>query len=159
MSTDWNDPELNALLAELADSDEARDELIEEHRQLEKDLLRLVDPLPPHDFVQSVMKKVATAPSRPVSRSDVITAASIVFTTLGAALVALFTAGGSASPGLALAQLVIRLRTAHVAVDSALFALWNTAAVPLAIGLSLMVWLSLVMFRRAAQPTAAKVLP
>ena len=62
MSTDWNDPELNALLAELADSDEARDELIEEHRQLEKDLLRLVDPLPPHDFVQSVMKKVAATP-------------------------------------------------------------------------------------------------
>lgn len=159
MSTDWNDAELKALLSELADTEEARAEIAEEHRLLEKDLLRLVDPLPPSDFVQKVMRRVAAAPSRPISRAEVIAAASIVFTTVGAAVVALLAGSNGASVGLALADLAITLRSGLVAMGSGLLALWSTAALPLAVGLSSAVWLSLAVFRRAAQPTAAKVLP
>lgn len=159
MSTDWSDAELKALLSELADTEEARAEIAEEHRLLEKDLLRLVDPPPPSDFVQKVMHRVATAPSRPISRAEVISAASIVFATVGAAVVALLAGSDSTSVGLALADLAIKLRSGLVAMGSGLLALWATAALPLAIGLCSTVWLSLAVFRRVAQPATAKVLP
>ena len=58
------DLELELLLKELAPTDALRAQLLEEHRQLEKDLLRLADPMPPADFVHAVMAKVATAPAR-----------------------------------------------------------------------------------------------
>jgi len=155
MSTDWNDAELKALLDELADTDEARAELAEEHRQLEKDLLRLVDPPPPPDFVQAVMRRVKATPR--VSRGDVVVASGIVITTVAAAVVALLAGSDSASLGLALANLAINLRNGLVAMGSGLLALWTTAALPLAVGLSSLVWLSLAVFRRVAQPTVAKV--
>ena len=158
MSTDWTEAELKALLAELADTDEAQAEIAEAHRQLEKDLLRLVDPLPPPDFVQTVMKRVAAAPSRPISRTDVVVASGIVLATLGGAVLALVATTDSASLGLALADLAVNLRNGLVAMGSGLFALWTTAAFPLAVGLCSAVWLSLVMLRRVAQPAAAKVL-
>jgi hypothetical protein len=37
--------------------------VLEEHRQLEKDLYRLVDPLPPVDLVRNVMARVDAAPA------------------------------------------------------------------------------------------------
>ena len=48
---DVKDLELEAMLAELAPTEAERATLLEEHRQLEKDLLRLGDPLPPPDFL------------------------------------------------------------------------------------------------------------
>ena len=42
--------------------------VLEEHRQLEKDLFRLADPLPPPDLVHQVMARVAASP-RPCARS------------------------------------------------------------------------------------------
>jgi anti-sigma factor RsiW len=158
MSTDWNDPELDALLNELAPTDEARDALLEEHRQLEKDLLRLADPLPPVDFVQQVMKRVEQAPARAMSKGEIVSAASIVTVTVAAAMVALFTTGsGSSGLGLALAQLVISARDTLVAMGSALVAVWNTAALPLAVSLFVTVGLSLVALKRFGGPATAKV--
>lgn len=37
--------------------------VLEEHRQLEKDLFRLADPLPPPDLVHQVMARVAASPA------------------------------------------------------------------------------------------------
>lgn len=37
--------------------------VLEEHRQLEKDLYRVVDPLPPPDLVRNVMARVEAAPA------------------------------------------------------------------------------------------------
>ena len=71
------DTELEALLAELAPTQAERTTLLEEHRQLEKDLLRLADPLPPPDFLANVMSRVAVAPARPLSRADVWSAVAI----------------------------------------------------------------------------------
>jgi hypothetical protein len=132
---------------------------LEEHRQLEKDLLRLADPLPPPDFLAKVMVRVAEAPARPVSAADVWSAVAIVAVTLVLAVGALLVSGGASSGGfgLALASLVVQLRESLVAIGSALLALWTTAALPMVVGLSLMLVATLTALRRFAQPSAAKV--
>ena len=61
--SEMNDPELEALLAELAPSDEERVTLLEEHRQLEKDLLRLADPR-----VVRAMAKPTTTSTKDIAR-------------------------------------------------------------------------------------------
>jgi hypothetical protein len=153
------DTELEALLAELAPTEAERTALLEEHRQLEKDLLRLADPLPPPDFLAKVMVRVAEAPARPVSAVDVWSAVAIVAVTLVLAVGALLVSGGASSGGfgLALASLVVQLRESLVAIGSALLALWTTAALPMVVGLSLMLVATLTALRRFAQPSAAKV--
>jgi len=155
--SEMNDPELEALLSELAPTEAERATLLEEHRQLEKDLLRLADPLPPPDFLAMVMTKVATAPARPVSRADVWSAVAIVGVTVSLAVVALLVSGGvGGGVGLALASLVVKLREGLVASGSALLALWTTAALPLVLGLSLLLAATLTAFRRLVQPASAK---
>ena len=152
-----NDPELEALLAELAPTEAERVFLLEEHRQLEKDLLRLADPLPPPDFLASVMSRVAEAPARPLSRADVWSAVAIVGVTMSLAVIALLVSGGvTGGFGLALASLVVKLREALVASGSALLALWTTAALPTVLGLSLLLAATLTAFRRLVQPAHVK---
>lgn len=157
-----NDQELEALLNELAPTEAERALLLEDHRQLEKDLLRLADPLPPPDFLSKVMTRVAEAPARPVSRSDVWSAVAIVGVTMALAAVALGVSGGiTGGFGLALASVAVALREALVAAGSALHALWMTAALPTVLGLSLLLAATLTAFRRlvignAAQPAQAK---
>lgn len=153
-----NDPELEALLAELAPSEAERATLLEEHRQLEKDLLRLADPLPPPDFLSLVMTKVAEAPARPVSRADVWSAVAIIGVTMSLAVIALLVSGGvTGGFGLALASMVVKLREALVASGSALLALWTTAALPMVLGLCLLLAATLTAFRRLVQPAHVKV--
>ncbi len=153
-----NDPELEALLAELAPSEAERATLLEEHRQLEKDLLRLADPLPPPDFLSLVMTKVAEAPARPVSRADVWSAVAIIGVTISLAVIALLVSGGvTGGFGLALASMVVKLREALVASESALLALWTTAALPMVLGLCLLLAATLTAFRRLVQPAHVKV--
>ncbi len=153
-----NDAELEAMLRELAPDDASRVLLLEEHRQLEKDLLRLADPLPPPDFLAKVMTRVAQAPARPVSKADVWSAVAIVAVTLCLAVAAILVSGGATGGfGLALASLVVKLREGLVAMGSALVALWTTAALPTVVALSLFLAAALTALRRFVQPTAAKV--
>lgn len=159
MSTDWNDPELEALLAETAATPEAREALIEEHRLLENDLLRLADPLPPPDFLQGVMRRVAAEPVRPVSRRDVSEAAVVIVATVGLATAALLATSDGTTPGLAVTGLFLNARSLLIALGSALSALRTTAALPATVALSLSAWASLALFRRAASPAAVKALP
>ncbi|GMU59725.1 MAG: hypothetical protein AMXMBFR34_14880 [Myxococcaceae bacterium] len=157
MSNELDDRELDALIASLASTEEERAALLEEHRQLEKDLLRLSDPLPPADFVGQVMKKVAASPAR-VSKVEVVTAGIIVFVTVALAAVTLAATGGFAgSFGLALAQLVVYVREALVAVGSGLLALWTTAALPAVVALSMLLAASLVALKRSLRPANVKV--
>lgn len=150
------DLELEAMLAELAPTEAERATLLEEHRQLEKDLLRLGDPLPPPDFLLKVMARVAEAPARPLSRSDVWSAVAIVGVTMSLAVIALLVSGGASGVGggfgLALASVAVKLREALVAAGSGLFALWTTAALPTALGLSVVLAATLTAFRRLVQP-------
>ena len=153
-----NDIELEALLAELAPTEAQRTILLEEHRQLEKDLLRLADPPPPPDFLANVMARVAEAPVRPLSRADVWSAVAIVGVTVSLAVVALLVSGGvTGGFGLALASLVVKLREGLVATGSALQALWTTAALPTVLGLSFLLAATLTAFKRLVQPAQVKV--
>ena len=149
--------ELEALLSELAPTEAERSLLLEEHRQLEKDLLRLADPLPPHDVLANVMTRVAEAPARPLSRADVWSAVAIVGVALALAVAALLVSGGvTGGFGLAVASLVVKLREGLIAFGSAIQALWTTAALPTAVGLSLLLVAVLTGFRRLV-PAAGKV--
>src|SRR5206468_3945123 len=104
-----DDAELEAMLPSL--SPEEREALLEEHRQLEKDLLRLADPLPPADFVHRVMQKVATAPAPAPSAKDIALAAVITLSAMAAGLAAFATHGaGLAGLGLTIAGFVVHLK-------------------------------------------------
>src|SRR5205085_379241 len=109
----------------LAKTPAERDALLEEHRQLEKDLLRLADPPPPPDFVSQVMAKVAAQP-KAFSRAEVASVASLVFTLLVIGSAVLFSPG-SGSVGVFVARAVIAVRGWMVGFGSALEAVWATA--------------------------------
>ncbi len=140
--------ELEALLKELATSDEDRAQLLEEHRQLEKDLLRLADPLPPPDFLHKVMAKVAKAPARAPARSEIALASAIVVCAVAASVFAFSTQGDVGEVGLVFTRLVLQLRDTAVGLGSALAALWRTAALPLTIGMGAALAACLVALKR-----------
>jgi hypothetical protein len=158
VSTELDDRELDALIASLASTAEERAALLEAHRQLEKDLLRLSDPLPPGDFVGQVMRKVAASPAR-VSTMEAVTAGLIVLMTVALAAVALAASGSFAgSFGLSLAELAVNVRATLVAVGSGLLALWTTAALPVVVGLSMLLAVSLAALRRSLGPASVRVM-
>jgi hypothetical protein len=150
-------PELDELFAELAEGSgpaltHAKScahcaELLEDHRQLEKDLFRLADPLPPADFVNQVMAKVAAAPTS--LRTELIAGLSIfVATAVLAVLVLVLGDPQLGSVGVKLASQLVQLKAVAIAVMSAVFALWNAAAIPIAAGMTALVVASLMGLRR-----------
>lgn len=151
--------ELEQLLKELASTDEERAQLLEEHRQLEKDLLRLADPMPPPDFVHAVMAKVAVAPARAPAKGEIVMAVVIVTAALAASVLAFSAQGDVGTVGLSFTRLVLQLRDTVVGLGSAISALWRTAALPLTIGLGVALAASLVAFKRVLHNglTEAKV--
>ena len=143
------DLELELLLKELAPTEEERAQLLEEHRQLEKDLLRLADPLPPADFVHAVMARVAQAPARAPARSEVLVAAGIVFVAVVASVLAFSATGdGVGGLGLQFTQGLLRVRETVIGLGSALSALWRTAALPLTVAMGLTLAGCLLAFKR-----------
>jgi hypothetical protein len=159
MTTPMNDDELELarLLAEAAPDPLAREALAESHRQLEKDLLRLADPLPPADFVAAVMAKVEAEPKR-VSASEVQSAVLIAVVGLAASAVA-FVRSGASADGVALefAQALVAAREVLVGFGSGLAAVWRTAGLPVSVTLALVVMVTLVGLRRLVAPETAKV--
>jgi anti-sigma factor RsiW len=156
-------PDLESLFAGLAEnSPEARAHIascpacaavVEDHRQLEKDLLRIADPLPPADFLHKVMAKVEAQPV-PASR-DVWVGAAILFASLLGVLMGLGLDAGSAGKlGASLASGLVTLRTALLGLSQGISALWSTAALPVAAGASLLLLALLFGLRRlASDPT------
>ncbi|MGA9520899.1 MAG: hypothetical protein WBV82_05515 [Myxococcaceae bacterium] len=132
-------PDLETLFTGLAEnSQEARAHLescpvcaaiVEDHRQLEKDLLRLADPLPPPDFVHAVMAKVEAHPA-PVRR-EVWTGIGIFAASLVAVVLSfVLDASAAGQVGTAIASGVVTLRNASMALFHGLGALWETSALP-----------------------------
>jgi hypothetical protein len=146
-----HDHELEALLEQLAPDAQTRAQLLEEHRQLEKDLLRLADPLPPANFLQGVMTKVRASPAPMLSGADVGWAVAIVGLTLAAAVFAFSSAGGSSDGlGVSFARAMLYLRSGAVGFFSAVASVWRTSAVPLTVGLSGTLFFCLVALRQLA---------
>lgn len=143
------DEELEALLQDLAPTPEGRAQLLEEHRQLEKDLLRLADPLPPLDFVAQVMRKVEAAPAQAPARAEGLWALGILAGALALAAAAFLAAGGSGTEvALALTRVVVAVKGGLVGVAVALGALWRTGALPLTVALGGTLFFCLAALRR-----------
>ncbi len=123
--------------------------LLEEHRQLEKDLYRLADPLPPPDFVHRVMAKVAAAPV-PIRSELKIGLSILVFAVAGAVATFLLADGSLGSLGIGAARTLVGVHAFAVNVQSLLSILWKTAAIPTALSLSVVLMLSLVFLKRLA---------
>ena len=164
MSTS-NCPELEALFTGIAEGDQALlahakdcpdcSLILEEHRQLEKDLFRVVDPLPPPNFTMAVMAKVAAAPV-PVS-SEIRSGVAVLILSLGSFFALLFMNGRSlADAGAGLARMILGTRTFFIAAAKALEAVWGTAAVPFVAVCFLVLLTSLLGLRRlVAAPQSA----
>jgi hypothetical protein len=144
-------PQTDAELEQLLDgmTPEERDALLEEHRQLEKDLLRLADPLPPPDFVHRVMQKVAAAPAPAMAPRDIALAIVITVGAFAAGIIAFMSHGTTVHGlGLSFAGAFVTLREAFIGVASAFEVLWRTAAVPVAMALAAMLVSSVVALKK-----------
>jgi hypothetical protein len=152
-------PDLETLFAELAEgagpalehskSCPACAAVLEEHRQLEKDLFRLQDPLPPPGFVPMVMQRVATAPA-PMA-VELRTGLTILGLT-AALFVTFFVArGGSVGDvGSLLARTLVQGRLLLVGLVEGFAAVWKTAGVPVAATAAVLLVLSLLGLRKLA---------
>ncbi|HXX32504.1 MAG TPA: hypothetical protein VEJ89_17505 [Myxococcaceae bacterium] len=130
--------------------------LLEEHRQLEKDLLRLSDPLPPVDLVARVMDRVAAEPM-PV-RAEMRVGLPILAATLMAAVLSFVaTRGPIGLLGASAVRALVSWTSALSGLGNAVHAAWSTTAVPLAVSLSAMLLVALVGLRRLAPPRAVEI--
>ncbi len=120
--------------------------LAEMHRQMEKDLFRIQDPLPPADFVASVMARVEA--SRP-PRQEVRQGFAIFASALAVALGSFVVMGGSpAELGVRLARAMISLRGAFFSLSGLVESMWSQPALVLGAALFVFVATSLVQNRR-----------
>jgi hypothetical protein len=134
--------------------------LVEQHRQLEKDLFRLVDPLPPPDLVARVMARVAREPA-PV-RLELKTGLSILAVALMAVTLSFVASHGHIGLlGTRAADMVLTWRNLLFGASEGLRALWTTAAIPLVLTMVGLVVMSVLGLRRVAgqRVVEAEVVP
>ncbi|WP_225411190.1 anti-sigma factor [Stigmatella hybrida] len=125
--------------------------VLEEHRQLEKDLYRLADPLPPPSLVVNVMARVATAP--PPLRRELWAGVSILAVSLSVGLGLLISNDRALSRlGLALAALVSDGKALALDLANGGSALWNIAAGPITAILLVVLSVCLFGLKRLAGP-------
>jgi hypothetical protein len=130
--------------------------LLEEHRQLEKDLFRLVDPLPPADLVAQVMRRVAAEPLP--MRAEMRVGLSIIAATLMAAVLSFVaTHGPIGLLGASAARALVSWKTAFLGLNNAVQVTWSTTTIPLAVCLSFVLFLSLVGLRRIAPARSVEI--
>jgi hypothetical protein len=123
--------------------------LLEEHRQLEKDLFRLVDPLPPPNLVASVMARVAREP--PPVRVELRSGLTILAVALMAVTLNFVASHGHIGLlGTRAADAVLTWRNLIFGVSEGLHAIWTTAAVPLVLAMTGLVVTSVLGLRRVA---------
>jgi anti-sigma factor RsiW len=122
--------------------------IIEEHRQLEKDLFRVADPPPPPDFVQRVMARVETAPAP--MRRELWTGATILGAAAAAAMALLVNSGAAGVFGTQLAQALLWMHSFLVSAPNALQAVWQTAGIPITVCASVLLVFVLFGLRKFA---------
>ena len=120
--------------------------IVEEHRQLEKDLFRLADPLPPPDLVMKVMARVSLAP---VPRRELKVGLAIFFATVTAAVSAFVLGHGQvAAVGSSVAGSIVFWHGTAVGLSSAVGTVWRTAAVPMVTVMAGVLFASLLSLRK-----------
>jgi len=155
-------PDLEVLFAEVAEGrgpalDHSKTcpacaAVLEEHRELEKDLFKLQDPFPPANFVPQVMAKVAAAPV-PAS-VELRTGFAILGSALALAFVIFVARGATAGQlGISVAHWAVELRAILVGLITGVAMAWKTAAVPVAAILAALLALSLVGLKKLAGTT------
>ncbi len=128
---------------------EACSAILEEHRQLEKDLYRIADPLPPTNFVNQVMARVA-AQAVPM-RTNIATGLAIMVTTVGAGIFLLVQGGfGLAQVGTSTAAAFITAKSLWLGTAKTVSVLWTSAALPLTISLFAVLMICLYGLKRLA---------
>ncbi|HYV47077.1 MAG TPA: hypothetical protein VFA20_19600 [Myxococcaceae bacterium] len=155
-------PDLEVLFAELSEGHgpaldhsktcAACTAMLEEHRELERDLFRLQDPFPPANFVPQVMAKVAAAPV-PAS-VELKTGFAILGSALVLAFVIFVARGATAGQlGISVAHWAVELRAILVGLLTGVTVAWKTAAVPIVAALATLLTLSLVGLKKLAGTT------
>jgi len=150
-------PDIEVLLAELAEGsgpllEHARacehcSAILEEHRQLEKDLFRLADPLPPPDFTQLVMARVAA--QRAPMHLNVALGLAIAATAFGLGIFTLASTGGGVSTvGALVGSALITAKSFWVGTQKAVSLLWAAEALPMAISLFIILLICLFALKR-----------
>ncbi len=121
--------------------------VLEEHRQLEKDLFRLADPFPPLDFTQRVMARVAAEPA-PI-RPNLAIGLAIAVTAFGLGVFTLAASGvGVSVVGSFAASLLITAKSLAVGTQKAVSLLWATEALPVAVSLFLVLLFCVFALKR-----------
>jgi anti-sigma factor RsiW len=119
--------------------------LVELHRQLEKDLHRLSDPLPPPDFVHQVMARVQAQPVAPAR--ELLAFGGILAATLAALLaLVLFDSATAGAWGTRVASWAVGGRD-----------LAEAAALPVTVAAVMILAMMLVAARRLLAPPASRV--
>jgi len=150
-------PDIEVLLAEVAEGsgpllEHARgcehcSAILEEHRQLEKDLFRLADPLPPPDFTHLVMARVAA--QRAPMHLNVTVGLAIAVTAFGLGIFTLVSTGGGVSTVGALAgSALITAKSFWVGTQKAVSLLWAAEALPMAVSLFIVLLICLFALKR-----------
>lgn len=162
--TEGTCPDLEVLFTDLAEGhgpalDHAKDcvgcaAVLEEHRQMEKDLFRLADPLPPPELVHQVMAKVAAAPAP--FRVELMLGIGIFFATIAGALGLKVASGaGLGDAGTTVASAVVHGRAFLVGLSAAMEVVWKTAALPVAAILTVLIAFSLYGLKRMTGVSSA----
>ena len=129
-------------------------EILEQHRQLEKDLYRIADPLPPANFVNQVMLRVA-AHHAPMRR-NIVSALAIMAASIGAGVFAFVRSGyGLAEVGTSTASSFMTAKSLWLGVSTAVSALWSSAALPLALSMFAVLMICLFGLKRLMGDTHA----
>lgn len=116
--------------------------ILEEHRQIEKDLFRLVDPLPPPDFTQNVMARVAA--QRAPIRVNIALGLAIAATAFGLGIFTLVSSGlGVSAVGTLAGSALITAKSLWVGTQKGVSLLWEAQALPLAVSLLIVLMISI----------------
>jgi anti-sigma factor RsiW len=130
--------------------------IVEEHRELERELLRVTDPPPPPDFVQRVMAKVERAPVP--MRREVWAGGAILFGSLAATMALAVSSGAAGLFGTELAQALLWVRSFLATAPNAFRAVWETAGLPISVAASLLLMVVLFGLRKiAGSPVEVRV--
>ncbi len=134
--------------------------LLEAHRDLDRQLARLVDPLPPPDFVAQVMKSVEKLPAPAPVPTGLGSGLWILTAALATSVFTLALGGYRLTAVLSsLGTTLLVMKSAWVGFSAAFDALWTIAALPLAVAVAVGLMFALYVLDRLSTRSTREVTP